>query len=63
MVPGCDSRSRSTPTSKRGRDLFDLWLALTELRLDPDLLTTTAPEDCDVDVAAGLITKELLARL
>lgn len=93
------TKLRALYQRRKGRDLFDLWLALTEMGVDPDdILTCFAPyrpdgytaatavanlqehvadrgfrEDLldlvaeaagfDVDVAAGLVTDELLRRL
>lgn len=93
------TKLRALYQRRKGRDLFDLWLALTEMALDPDDIlarfapyrpdgytTATAPANLqehighggfrgdvgnlvvadsafDVDIAAALVTDQLLGQL
>ncbi|MBQ9067998.1 MAG: nucleotidyl transferase AbiEii/AbiGii toxin family protein [Eggerthellaceae bacterium] len=53
------SKLRALYQRSKGRDLFDIWLALTELELDPDRILAAFP----AYLPEGATTKKMIANL
>lgn len=57
------TKLRALYQRKKGRDLYDLWLALTVLRLDPDKIIATFPPYRPEGVSGAQMEENLLEKL
>lgn len=57
------SKIRALFQRKKGRDLFDLWLALTELNLDPDDILEAYPAYAPPDLTANRAIADLQTKM
>ena len=57
------TKLRALYQRKKGRDLYDLWLALTVLELDPEAIVAAFPAYRPKDVNGKLMTDNLAAKL
>lgn len=57
------TKLRALYQRSKGRDLFDLWLALTELELDPEIIVGAFPTYRPEGITAQLMTENLSKKL